>query len=565
MKILRIDVENRRCIPERTPDSYLLLGGRSFTSTWIAEHLDPECEPLGRRNHLVIAPGLLAGTPASSVHRLSVGAKSPLTGGIKESNSGGNVAYKLARLGIKAVVIEGIPSNASLEVIRLHAQGAEFESAEDLVGKGTAESAEGIHARFGREVGFMVIGPAGEHRLSAAAIVNSDREGYPARVCGRGGLGAVMATKGIKAIVIDDAGTKPVTLDDKSRFRAAVRKYTRLIKETPQTSETYTKYGTAAMTDVTNELGGLPTMNFRFGRFAGADKITGHTLYQTIVDRGGDPSHACMPGCMICSSNIYVDSSGRTIVRSLEYETLVMLGPNCGIDDLDELALINKICNDVGLDSIEMGGAMGLAMEAGVIPFGDTIGIKSLLEEVRQGTVVGRVLGSGGAITGKVLGVKRIPAVKGQTMAAYDPRAIKGHGVTFATSPMGADHTAGFTIREGMASHDKKGQIEASARMQVNGMIYDSLGVCLFVHVAIRSQHHLLTEMVNGRWGTALNEQELRETAIRTLEAEKAFNRNAGLGPATDRLPETFREEVNPSSGTLFDIPAEELDEIEYK
>jgi aldehyde:ferredoxin oxidoreductase len=241
-----------------------------------------------------------------------------------------------------------------------------------------------------------------------------------------------------------------------------------------------------------------------------------------------------------------------------------MFGPNCGIDDLDELARINRICNDIGVDSIDLGGAIGIAMEAGLIPFGDIAGVKRLLEEVRQNTVLGRVLGQGGATTGKVLGVKRIPAVKGQVMAAYEPRAVKGHGVTFATSPMGADHTAGFTIREELDSHRKEGQVSASARMQVNGMIYDSLGVCLFAHPAVRNRHDILAEMVNGRWGTNLSPSDLRTMAIKALEKEIDFNRRAGLGPSTDRLPEIFCEEVNPSCDTVFDIPPYELDELKY-
>lgn len=563
LKILRINVANQAIREEAVPKPLMLLGGRAFTSHWVSNQVSPQSDPLGKKNQFVIAPGLLAGTPASSVHRLSIGAKSPLTNGVKESNSGGNVAYKLARLGIKAIILEAVPKEDNWATLRIGPEAVTFDSASDLLGKGTEESAEVIHARYGKEVALMVIGPAGENQLSAAAVVNSDRDGFPARICGRGGLGAVLGSKGIKAVVIDDSGTNPIPLAHRDRFREASRKYADRLKELPQTSEIYTKYGTAAMVDITNELGGLPTRNFRCGRFEGADKINGRTLYETIVQRGGDPSHACMPGCIIRSSNIYVDQSGRPIVRSLEYETLVMFGPNCGIDDLDELARINQMCNDIGIDSIDMGGAVGIAMEAGLLPFGDIAGTKRLLEEVRQGTVLGRVLGHGGAMTGKVLGVKRIPAVKGQIMAAYEPRAIKGHGVTYATSTMGADHTAGFTIREGLDALEREGQVRASAHMQVNGMIYDSLGVCLFAHVAIGDHHELLAEMINGRWGTNLSPPELREMAIKALEEERDFNGRAGVGP--DCLPEIFYDEVNPSSGTTFDISQQELDGMEYE
>lgn len=564
-KIIRIDVSNREVKVEEVDNPIEMLGGRAFISHWLTNHIDSECDPLGKKNSLVIAPGLLAGAPSSSVHRLSVGAKSPLTNGIKESNSGGNVAYKLARLGIKAMILEGEPVEDEWLVLRVGGQGVEFEPADELLGTGSQEAAEIIHSRYGPQVALMVIGPGGEFHYPTAAIINSDRQGFAARICGRGGLGAVMASKGVKAIVIDDQNTRARPLADKERFKAASKEYLRLLRETPQTSEIYTKYGTAAMTDITNELGGLPTLNFKLGRFEGAEKINGRTLYKTITERGGDPSHACMPGCIICSSNIYVDQEGKPIVRSLEYETLIMFGSNCDIDDLDELARINGLCNDIGLDTIDLGAAMGIAMEAGVIPFGDAQGVKRLLEEVREGTILGRVLGQGAAITGRVLGVKRIPAVKGQAMAAYDPRAIKGHGVTFSTSTMGADHTAGFTIREGLDSHDKSGQVQASARMQVNGMLYDSLGVCLLAHVAVRDHHELLAEMVCGLMGREKSQDELRQMAIQAINKERDFNRGAGLGQAADRLPEIFCQEVNPSSNTVFDLEPGDLDGLEYE
>ncbi len=565
LKIVHINTRERNFRTEGVPGDFEKLGGRAFTSRWVFRNIDPEADPLGRKNQLIIAPGLLAGTPASSVHRLSVGAKSPLTSGIKESNSGGNVALKLARLGIKALILEELPADETLWVLKLNKNGVCFESAADLSGKGTEEAAAILHSRYGKEVGLMIIGPAGEKRCLTAAILNSDREGYPARLCGRGGMGAVLGSKGVKAVVVDDDATEKVPMADEQAFRESVRKYTELLRTTPQTSEVYTKYGTAAMVDVTNALGGLPTKNFSRGSFEGVEKINGRALYQTIVARGGDPSHACMPGCIIRSSNIYVDTAGKPIVRSLEYETMVMFGSNCGIDNLDELAEINRICNDIGVDSIDLGGAVGIAMEADLIPYGDTVAAKKALEEIRRGTLLGRILGQGGAITGKVLGIRRVPAVKGQVMAAYEPRAIKGHGVTFATSTMGADHTAGFTIREGLDSHERKGQVEASGRMQVNGMIYDSLGVCLFAHVAVKEHHDILAEMVKGRWGWKWGVGELREMAIGTLREEREFNCRAGLGPATDRLPEIFSEEVNPSSGTTFDFSPEELDATEYR
>ena len=401
LKIICINTRDRAFRTETVSGDFEKLGGRAFTSRWVFRNVDPEADPLGRKNQLVIAPGLLAGTPASSVHRLSVGAKSPLTSGIKESNSGGNVALKLARIGIKAIVLEDLPVDETFWVLKINKNGACFESAADLSGKGTEEASAMLHSRYGKEVGLMIIGPAGEKRCLTAAILNSDREGYPSRLCGRGGMGAVLGSKGIKAVVIDDDAAGKVPLADEEAFKESARKYTELLRTTPQTSEIYTKYGTAAMVDVTNALGGLPTKNFSRGSFEGAEKINGRALYQTIVARGGDPSHACMPGCIIRSSNIYVDAAGKSIVRSLEYETMVMFGPNCGIDNLDELAEINRLCNDIGVDSIDLGGAVGIAMEAGLIPYGNAAAVKKALEETRSGALLGRILGQGGAVRAK--------------------------------------------------------------------------------------------------------------------------------------------------------------------
>jgi aldehyde:ferredoxin oxidoreductase len=564
MELIRIQAGTREVSRLDPPPKLSRLGGRAFTSSWVAREVPPGADALGPRNHLVIAPGLLAGTPSSSVHRLSVGAKSPLTGGIKESNSGGDVALKLARLGIKALVLEGAAETDELSVLRISADGVTFEPAKGLVGQGCEKAAAELHRRYGPNMGLMIVGPAGEMLMPTASIVNSDRDGHPSRLCGRGGLGAVLAAKGIKAVVVDDSGCKPLRQADPQRFKLANKAYISLLRNTPQTSEIYTKFGTAAMTDYANELGGLPTRNFRRGRFAGAENITGSTLYRVMKERGGDPSHACMPGCVICSSNIYVDDQGREIVRSLEYETLVLFGPNLDIDDLDELAHINRECNDLGIDTIDLGVAMGVIMEAGLVPFGDVQAVKDLLGQVRQGTVLGRLLGAGAAITGKVLGVRHVPAVKGQAMAAYEPRAIKGHGTTFATSTMGADHTAGFTIREGLNSHSPEGQVNASAKMQVNAMIYDSIGLCLFAHVAVRDNHHTLAEMVSAQWGWEMDEHDMRSMAVTAMETERQFNLLNGLGPAQDRLPESFTTQPNPDTGTVFDVSNAEIDKLRY-
>ncbi len=218
--------------------------------------------------------------------------------------------------------------------------------------------------------------------------------------------------------------------------------------------------------------------------------------------------------------------------------------------------------NELGLDTIEVGGSLGIAMEGGIISFGDAESAKQLVKEIEKDSLLGKVLGNGADITGKVLGVERVATVKNQMMPAYEPRAIKGHGVTFATSPMGADHTAGMTIREGLEPTAKEGQVEISKKMQLLSMLYDSLGLCLFVHVAVRDRLELVRDMVNSLHGESLTIEDLWKIAQESLRKEVNFNRKAGLNKATDRLPEIFNYETLPSSNTVFDIEADKLDAI---
>ncbi|MEW6664539.1 MAG: aldehyde ferredoxin oxidoreductase C-terminal domain-containing protein [Thermodesulfobacteriota bacterium] len=561
-RIIRINLGQTSVSYEAVPEAYELLGGRSLCSAIITKEVPPECEALGKDNKLVFAPGLLADIAVSSVHRISVGGKSPLTKGIKESNAGGQVARMMARLGIKALIVEGKSISGGLLALRLDRNGVEILEAGFLQGLKASECAQRIKEKHGEHVGMILVGPAGERRLLAGAIILTDKDGVPARFAARGGLGAVMGSKGLKAIIVDDRGTRPVKPRNASAFKVAKKRYALALSRNPVTSEIQRNFGTTAMVDVTQELGGLPTRNFSTGRTENAHKINGPALRKRILERGGDPGHACVTGCTIRSSNIYVDRQGKPLVRSLEYETIVMCGTNCGIDELDDIAEINRFCNEFGLDTIEIGGSLGIAMEAGLLRFGDAEGAKRLLNEIETGTVTGRMMGNGAAITGTVLGVERIPAVKGQMMPGYDPRAIKGHGVTYATSPMGADHTAGMTIREGLDQSSHLGQAESSRTMQMIAVIYDSLGVCLFTNPAVRRDLNLLVDLVNSCFGVDLDLDDLWAMARKTLLTEVEFNRAGGLGPARDRLPGMFIEEVLDSSGTVFDVPNEQLDAV---
>ncbi|MDW7738559.1 MAG: aldehyde ferredoxin oxidoreductase C-terminal domain-containing protein [Bacillota bacterium] len=562
-KIIRVNLTSGSITSEEVPDKYKQLGGRALTAQILLDEIDPACEPLGRHNKLVIAPGLLGGSFLSSSSRLSIGGKSPLTGGIKESNAGGTAAQALSKLGIKAVILEGESNLDYCQYLFLGNQESALKPAE-FAGMGVYQSSKLLFERYGDKVSLILIGPAGEKGLPVAGITNTDPQGRPGRFSGRGGLGAVMGTKGLKAIVLDPAGKEGIKYHDRKAFQELNKELVKILRENPATGEAYPKYGTAAMVTRTNALYALPTRNFSEGTFEFANRIDGDYLFNTIMKRGGagNPTHACMPGCVIKCSNVYADSSGSEIVSPLEYETIGLIGSNCGIGNLDDIASLNYICNDLGIDTIEVGAAIGVAMDQGLIPFGDAAAAEELLSEIADFTIMGRVLGQGALITGRILGSKRIPVVKGQSLAAYDPRAIKGLGVTYATSPMGADHTAGNTIRNQVEHTDPEPQVELSLKAQKMSMMADSLGLCLFLMPALGSELDKIAELLDYYVGIETSGEKLLEDASRSLSVEREFNRRAGFGPAADRLPEFMLEEPLPALKSVFDVPSDKMRQI---
>ena len=558
--IIRINLETGSVSRREQEKDDLLLGGRRLTGSIIAAEVPPECEPLSGRNKLVLACGPLAGTLVSSANRLSIGAKSPLTGGIKESNAGGMTGYLMGRLGIRAVVLEGRPGAPHWTLIRISADGVELLPGDPYVGLGLFEKARQLFERFGPKVGMTLIGRAGERLQFSAGITNTDPDGEPSRYNGRGGLGAVMGSKGVQGIVYDASAAPKETFVDRAAFMEDNREVARRINANPQTSQVYRQYGTAAMMDATSAMGALPTRNFSTGFFEGYEKINAEAMHRTILERGGEgaTSHACMVGCLVKCSNIFPDRDGKKVCSPIEYENLGLLGSNLGIDDLDTIALLNRMCNDFGYDTIETGAAIGVAMNAGLAAFGDREAALRLMREVGEGTPLGRVLGSGAGITGKVFGCLRVPVAKNQAMPAYDPRAIKGVGVTYAVSPQGADHTSGNTVKSPVKQHLKDGQETVSRNAQVGFTVMDNLGLCILASGGI-GDLGVVADLLKARWGVETTPEWLRREAWETVLLERGFNRRAGLTPAHDRLPEFFEEEINPANGQVFDVPEDTL------
>lgn len=372
-----------------------------------------------------------------------------------------------------------------------------------------------------------------------------------------------MGAKGIKAIILDNVpGRVPVA--DEGALRAARKRFSAALKENPVTGEGFALFGTVMVLDLVRSIGGLPVRNFSRGDVEGEHpELSSSGVRQTILDRGGEgnPTHGCMPGCVIRCSNVFPDANGRAIVSPLEYESLVLLGSNLGILSVDEAAHLNYLCNDYGIDTMESGAALGVAMEAGVVPFGDYDGAVRLLGEIAHGGLIGRVLGQGAAVTGRVLGVERVPSVKGQAISAYDPRAVKNIGVTYATSPMGADHTAaGFT--PSAAAYSPEEQVQISRDSQVIRAGLDAVGMCSFVMSALTDAPDILPDLINAVHGTTYGPDLLAQLGAEVLRMERAFNVGAGITPAHDTLPHFMTTERLPPYSLTFDVPQEALTHI---
>jgi aldehyde:ferredoxin oxidoreductase len=563
MHIWRVNVRKQEILIEDIPHAWENLGGRGLIARILLDEVTPTCDPLGIFNKLLFAPGLLTGHMLSSCDRISIGAKSPLTRGVKESNAGGITGYQMACLGIKSLIIEDKPEENGWWVLHLSNQGGRFDLATDLAGLGVYESARRLFERYGKRVALALIGPGGERRLASAGIQNVDKDKTPSRIAARGGIGAVMGSKGLKAIVIDGSDSSKPPIIDLEKYRNAHKGFVKALMDHPQTS-IYRDYGTAANARIVDSIGGLPTRNFSSGRFEEVEGISGEFMREIMLERGGDSetSHACMPGCTIRSSNIFAGADGRRIVAPLEYETIALLGPNLGISDLDVIGALTWELNDLGIDSIEIGNALGVAAEVGVWSFGNWQQAKSLLDQIRQNTPLGRILGNGCVTTGQVLGVRRIPAVKGQAMAAYDPRAIKGTGVTYATSPQGADHTCGLTFRHKVDHLNPAGQADLSRTVQINMAGYDTLGACIFTGFGFGAAPTTIPDLLNARYGWRVDEDILQTLGRQTLSLEREFNRLAGFTSAHDRIPEWMEYEPLPPHNSVFDVPYKELDGV---
>jgi aldehyde:ferredoxin oxidoreductase len=572
-RILRVNMTKLEANFEDFPADFVALGGRALTSTIVAKEVDPLCHPLGASNKLVFAPGLVTGSKAPTSGRISVGGKSPLTGGIKEANAGTTFAQKLGRMRIAAIVVEGKHEGDDYYLLKITNDGYEIIKANKWSNKGLYDAYKELYKEFGDKVSISGVGIAAEIMGAASGICFNDPEGLPSRYAGRGGLGAVMASKGLKFIVVDDTGAPGVEILNKEAFNMGVKKLTNAL-----TSHDVTKpggalnsFGTGVLVNIINEAGGLPQRNFSSGQDDRSEKVSGEVKAEEIKKRGGVRPHFCSPGCVIQCSEVWTKPGGKDPVGVLEYESVWALGPNCSIYDLDVIGELIRACDDLGLDTIEAGGLIGVAMEGGLTEFGDGKGALKLFDEIKKKTPTGRILANGTAFTAQAFGVTRVPVVKGQSLPAYDPRAIKGIGVTYATTPQGADHTAGYAIATeimgvgGTADPRDTNKADLSRNLQLATAAIDASGYCLFIAFAVLDIPEGLEGVVdtlNGVLGTSLTVNDVAGYGQQIIDTERAFNKAAGFTEKDDRLPEFFLKEPLPPHNEVFNVSDEELDKV---
>ncbi|MGI9432669.1 MAG: aldehyde ferredoxin oxidoreductase N-terminal domain-containing protein, partial [Myxococcota bacterium] len=450
-RIINVDMTTQTATVAPFPDDWKMLGGRALSAKILLDQCDPTCDPLGPDNVLVMAPGVLAGTAAPTSGRISIGGKSPLTNGIKEANTGGQPGQHLMKLGFRAIVVTGQPADANARFgLEVTADGVAVVAADDQKGKWNYALCESLHDKYDNTASFITIGPAGEARLTGASVATTDQDNrYPARHAARGGLGAVMGSKGLKYVAVDAGKASARQPADRKKFGELCKGYTKDYLAGPQM---FAK-GTSSVVPVANMLHTFPYKNRTEGQSPDAQTLDGARIVESFDQRGGG-MHNCMTGCIVKCSNVVNDAEGNYKTSALEFETLTLLGANCAVASWEDVADLDRLCDEIGLDTIETGAAIAVLMDSGKMDWGDAAGMKALLEEIADGSERGTAIGNGAVATGKYAKHHRVPHAKGQAMPAWDPRPLKATGVNYCTSPMGADHTAGLIINPGLPAEE---------------------------------------------------------------------------------------------------------------
>lgn len=557
----QIDLASKSISTDELHGEAIIRAGRYHIAKTLLEQNVATVDPLSNANPLIFSAGPFAGTNFSNANRVSVGCKSPLTGGIKEANAGGTFGFAMGQLQIAGFTLHNACD--SWQILRMTKEGEiSFEDASDYMGMGNFETAEKLHEKYGKKISLALCGPVGEYQGLTAGISMSDVDLRPSRLAARGGVGAVMGFKKLKAIVLDLH--KMPALHDRKKVMGAVKEYKKKLDAAPAI-KAFQDIGTAMVADYTNHVGGLPVKNFTLGRAVNTDKeifkLGGDALRAQNLERGGETTHACMPGCIIQCSNVYADKDGNEVVSPVEYETIGLLGTNCGLSEPDDLAHLNFIANDLGIDTIELGGMIGVLMEAGEGEFGDVKFMENVLDQMRKGTENGKIFAQGTAVVGKHFNVDRVPVIKGQAISAYDPRVIEVTGITMMMTAQGADHTAGNMPQYDCKDKDASELVAVSLEAQIGCATADSMGLCIFGRSVTNTNTDFIINACNEAHGIELETAFFMQLGKETLELEAQFNKDAGFTEADDELPAFFYDEALPPSNKAARWHSSEVNE----
>ncbi len=531
------------------PEQWKLLGGRALLSRILVEECKADCDPLGADNLLVVAPGALAGSTAPTSGRLSIGCKSPLTGGIKEANVGGEPGQDLMKLGIRAIVISGATSDNSRRGLVVDETGIRLVDANEYRNMWTYACCEKLFSGYPETASAILIGPAGELQLNTASIACTDRSKgrHPARHAARGGVGAVMGAKGLKWILVDPGKAALREAADSKAYKDYKKEFSQEYLSSGRHDAF--KLGTSSLVPTANMLHAFPYKNRTSGRNPEWEKLDGARIVESFKERGG-AMHNCLTGCIVRCSNVVHDSEGNYLTSALEFETLTLMGSNCAINDWEEVAELDRLCDEVGIDTIETGAALAVYMDSGGTSWGNVEEAKRIIrEEIAMGTEFGLLIGNGALSIGSARH-HRIPHCKGQAIPAFDPRPFHATGITYCSSAQGADHTAGLVFDQDLNEEEAA---RASQELQIINAVVDSSGFCTFLGPTLEETGHFYSAF----FGEKISAKLLADIGWQCLLDEWQFNDRAGFTAADDDLPDCCRKEgIGPDNEMTFSVSA---------
>ena len=565
-KLLRVDLCAETCVIEDLNPAWAagFIGGRGLASKYLSEEIDPQVDPLGADNKLIFATGPLTGSYGAANGRYMVVTKSPLTGTIACSNSGGYFPGELKYAGFDLIIVEGKAQRPIY--LRIHNLQAELADAAHLWGKSINDTEELIRQEFHGDAKVAAIGPAGENLVHYACIVNDNY-----RAAGRSGVGMVMGSKNLKAVAV--RGTGGVGVADPQAFREAARECYKMLKLHPVTGQGLPALGTPVLVNVINQSGGLSTRNSQSSTFDKAEDISGERLAQTLLKR----NKACL-GCIIGCGRVTQLTDPRFSGKGEgpEYESLWALGAACGISDLAAITKANYLCNEYGMDTITAGSTIACAMElfqrgliseaeAGMaLNFGDAEAMVRLVELTGRGEGFGKKIGLGSYRLAESYGVPELSmSVKKLEFPAYDGRAIQGMGLEYATSNRGACHVRGYLVSPEILGVPEKldpqaveGKAAWAKGFQDVTAVVDSAGVCLFTTFGIGIPQ--VAKLFNAATGKSYSDEQMMQIGDRIWNLERVFNLKAGIDASQDTLPKRILSEPlpdGPMQGAVSRLP----------